>query len=144
MNYIQLKNGYSSLEVSDDRPKLQLSDMETQNTLKRNNHLIQSTKSFLIHVLDNILVEDKFIILSDETGAIINIISDTPIMQRFFECGFKLGTKMTIDSIGENALARSLISKNINISNTLLALFLPSSFSIIRYIFFLRVLSIFF
>ncbi|EPB4256416.1 LuxR C-terminal-related transcriptional regulator [Yersinia enterocolitica] len=116
MNYIQLKNGYSSLEVSDDRPKLQLSDMETQNTLKRNNHLIQSTKSFLIHVLDNILVEDKFIILSDETGAIINIISDPPIMQHFFECGFKLGTKMTIDSIGENALARSLISKNINIS----------------------------
>jgi len=116
VNYIQLKNDYTSVGVCDDRPKLQLSDMETQSTLKRNNYLIQSTKSFLIHVLDNISVEDKFIILSDETGAIINIIGDTPIMQRFFESGFKLGTKMAIDSIGENALALSLISKNIHIS----------------------------
>lgn len=115
MNYIRLKDVSVHKEFPDDKPRIQLSDIETQNILSKNHHLIQSTKSFLNHVLDNILVNEKFIILSDEHGTIINAIGDTLIMQHFFESGFKLGTKMTTDSVGENALAVSLEKKSINI-----------------------------
>jgi len=115
MNYIYPKEGYAHKRFPDDKPRLQFSDLETREILAKNHDLIQSTKSFLNHVLDNILVNDKFIILSDEHGTIINVIGNTLIMQHFFESGFKLGTKMTIDSVGENALAVAVTKKSINV-----------------------------
>ncbi|WP_165866149.1 helix-turn-helix transcriptional regulator [Lucifera butyrica] len=103
---------------SNSYPKVCLIEDKLDRLLRENEMIINSSQAIFKKVFESFTIHEKVLFLCDRDGYIINIVGDIDIVQWFFENGFKLGTSMSYESCGLNAVVTAVESRKISVFNT--------------------------
>lgn len=93
----------------------QLTDKQLEQLININQNFLTKCKDYLPKIVSSMAHEPRAILVCDPQGYIIDIAGRALNIQKLFEQGLKLGTSLSYESIGNNAVAQAIRTKKLSI-----------------------------